>query len=222
MEAYGYSDWEGNDRHFMGWAGTGVAFDPVIADSAAAWLRANAASSQPWFLTVALVNPHDVMWFPIDQPRVAFAASRRARDGAGAARVVAMEGRRDAAGVRARLPVGRRHAARELPRRPLHEARRPSGVALVAAARHLGLHRPVRQGGVAPPSRLLRRVAPVGRRVARRRACRRSSRRARGTTPRSSSPPTTATCAARTGCGRRARSCTTRSCGSRCTSACRV
>ncbi len=52
----------------MGWAGTGVAFDPVIADSAAAWLRANAASSQPWFLTVALVNPHDVMWFPIDQP----------------------------------------------------------------------------------------------------------------------------------------------------------
>jgi len=32
-------------------------------------LRAHAASaSQPWFLTVALVNPHDVMWFPIDQP----------------------------------------------------------------------------------------------------------------------------------------------------------
>src|SRR5690348_16920126 len=39
MEAYGYSDWEGNDRHFMGWAGTGVHFDPVIAESAAAWLR---------------------------------------------------------------------------------------------------------------------------------------------------------------------------------------
>lgn len=70
MEAYGYSDWEGNDRHFMGWAGTGVHFDPLIADSAAAWLRANASSggAQPWFLTVALVNPHDVMWFPIDQP----------------------------------------------------------------------------------------------------------------------------------------------------------
>ncbi|MEY2435883.1 MAG: hypothetical protein QOF97_719 [Acidimicrobiaceae bacterium] len=68
MDAYGYSDWEGNDRHFMGWAGTGVAFDPVIAESAAAWLRANAQSEQPWFLTVALVNPHDVMWFPIDQP----------------------------------------------------------------------------------------------------------------------------------------------------------
>jgi arylsulfatase len=69
MTAYGFADWEGNDRHFMGWAGTGVHFDPIIASNAAEWLRANAASSrQPWFLTVALVNPHDVMWFPIDQP----------------------------------------------------------------------------------------------------------------------------------------------------------
>ncbi len=70
MEAYGFSDWDGNDRHFMGWAGTGVHFDPIIASNAAAWLRTNAASGseRPWLLTVALVNPHDVMWFPIDQP----------------------------------------------------------------------------------------------------------------------------------------------------------
>ncbi len=69
MEAYGYSDWEGNDQHFMGWAGTGVHFDPIIASNAAHWLRENAASAtDPWFLTVALVNPHDVMWFPVDQP----------------------------------------------------------------------------------------------------------------------------------------------------------
>jgi arylsulfatase len=77
MEAYGYSDWDGNDRHFMGWAGTGVHFDPIIASNAAHWIRANAGTSThgdghtttaPWFLTVALVNPHDVMWFPVDQP----------------------------------------------------------------------------------------------------------------------------------------------------------
>jgi arylsulfatase A-like enzyme len=69
MEAYGYSDWEGNDQHFMGWAGTGVHFDPVIAENAAQWLRTNATTlDQPWFHTVALVNPHDVMWYPIDQP----------------------------------------------------------------------------------------------------------------------------------------------------------
>ena len=70
MESYGYADWDGNDQHWMGWAGTGVHFDPVIASSAARWIEANAASgsTEPWFLTVALVNPHDVMWFPIDQP----------------------------------------------------------------------------------------------------------------------------------------------------------
>lgn len=73
MEAYGYSDWDGDDRHFMGWAGTGVHFDPIIAGNAAHWLERNAtpaagADRRPWFLTVALVNPHDVMWFPIDQP----------------------------------------------------------------------------------------------------------------------------------------------------------
>jgi len=69
MTAYGFADWDGNDRHFMGWAGTGVHFDPIIAANAASWLRANAAgAAEPWFLTVALVNPHDVMWFPIDQP----------------------------------------------------------------------------------------------------------------------------------------------------------
>src|SRR5256714_2091171 len=35
MQAYGYSDWEGNDQHFIGWAGTGVHFDPIIARNAA-------------------------------------------------------------------------------------------------------------------------------------------------------------------------------------------
>ena len=32
--------------------------------------RATRRIDQPWFLTVALVNPHDVMWFPIDQPGI--------------------------------------------------------------------------------------------------------------------------------------------------------
>jgi arylsulfatase A-like enzyme len=72
MEAYGFADWDGNDRHFMGWAGTGVHFDPLIASNAAHWLSEHAgpadADARPWFLTVALVNPHDVMWFPVDQP----------------------------------------------------------------------------------------------------------------------------------------------------------
>ena len=91
MEAHGYLDWEGNDVHFMGSAYTGRHFDPIIVDQAIDWLRERAAGSgadgngtdgngasgdggndrgaggrQPWFLTVALVNPHDIMWFPAD------------------------------------------------------------------------------------------------------------------------------------------------------------
>jgi arylsulfatase A-like enzyme len=66
LEQYGFSGWSGNDRHFMGLAGTGRHFDPIIAAQAASWLDEHATEA-PWFLVVALVNPHDVMWFPADQ-----------------------------------------------------------------------------------------------------------------------------------------------------------
>ncbi len=69
MESYGYSDWTGDDRLYMGLARTAYEFDPDIADQAVRWLQTKASSGAgPWFLTVGLVNPHDVMWFPIDQP----------------------------------------------------------------------------------------------------------------------------------------------------------
>ena len=68
MEQYGYSAWEGNDRHFTGNPWTGRFFDPVITGQAVRWLESNAAADSPWLLTVALVNPHDIMWFPNDQP----------------------------------------------------------------------------------------------------------------------------------------------------------
>ena len=65
LEAHGYSGWHGNDMHFTGNAWTGRYFDPVIIDQAIDWLE-HRPGDRPWFLTVALVNPHDVMWFPID------------------------------------------------------------------------------------------------------------------------------------------------------------
>ncbi len=43
-------------------------FDEPIARSAADWIRDRNGDSAPWFLSVGLVNPHDVMWFPMDQP----------------------------------------------------------------------------------------------------------------------------------------------------------
>jgi len=66
MVAYGYRDWEGDDKEYQGNAWTGRYFDPVITDQAIDWLRAHGTDDEPWFLTVALVNPHDIMWYPAD------------------------------------------------------------------------------------------------------------------------------------------------------------
>ncbi|NNE75014.1 MAG: sulfatase-like hydrolase/transferase, partial [Acidimicrobiales bacterium] len=68
MELYGYSGWSGNDRHYTGAAWTGRHFDPIIAGQAIDWIEQHADDERPWFATVALVNPHDIMWYPADQP----------------------------------------------------------------------------------------------------------------------------------------------------------
>jgi arylsulfatase len=68
MEQYGFSDWSGEDWAWTGLAGTGAHYDEVIAGQAAAWLAAHADDEQPWLLVVGLVNPHDVAWYPADQP----------------------------------------------------------------------------------------------------------------------------------------------------------
>ena len=68
MEAFGYHDFTGNDMHYTGSAWSGRHFDPIIAGDAITWLREHGTRDEPWHLTVALVNPHDIMWFPIDHP----------------------------------------------------------------------------------------------------------------------------------------------------------
>jgi len=68
MEAYGFGDWEGNDQAWWGLAGTGTEYDGPIADQSASWIRDRSGDDSPWFLAVGLVNPHDIMWFPVDQP----------------------------------------------------------------------------------------------------------------------------------------------------------
>jgi len=60
-----------------GWAGTGVHVDPLIAPTPPTGSpstpprRGRARRDTAWFLTVALVNPHDVMWFPWTSPDTA-------------------------------------------------------------------------------------------------------------------------------------------------------
>ncbi len=65
MAAHGYLDWQGDDYHFTGNPWTGRYFDPIITDQTVEWLTRH-GGQRPWFLTVALVNPHDIMWFPAD------------------------------------------------------------------------------------------------------------------------------------------------------------
>ena len=68
LEPYGFAD-------FQEWGDTygapfdGYKRDPDIAAEAASWLRtrpAELANSQPWFLAVNFVNPHDIMFFDTD------------------------------------------------------------------------------------------------------------------------------------------------------------
>lgn len=68
MEPYGFSDYqEWGDAY--GAPMDGFLKDPKIANEAVDWLTKRApevAASQPWFMTVNFVNPHDVMFFDTD------------------------------------------------------------------------------------------------------------------------------------------------------------
>jgi len=71
MEAYGYSDYFGVGdiiAHTQG----GYLHDGIIASMGTSWLRGKgrelAAEGKPWFLSVNLVNPHDVMFYDTDAP----------------------------------------------------------------------------------------------------------------------------------------------------------
>ena len=68
MEPYGFSEYqEWGDA--QGGPLDGFKKDPLIATDTADWLTKRApkvATTQPWFMTVNFVNPHDVMFFDTD------------------------------------------------------------------------------------------------------------------------------------------------------------
>jgi len=68
MEPYGFSEYQdwGDPQ---GGPMDGFVKDPKTADEAVDWLTKRAtevATTQPWFMTVNFVNPHDVMFFDTD------------------------------------------------------------------------------------------------------------------------------------------------------------
>jgi arylsulfatase len=68
MEPFGFSDFqEGGDIY--GAPLDGLNKDPMTAAEAESWLKERApeiAHTQPWFLAVNFVNPHDIMYFDTD------------------------------------------------------------------------------------------------------------------------------------------------------------
>ncbi len=202
MEAYGFADWDGNDRHFMGWAGTGVHFDPIIASNAARGCAPTPGRSPvpppPWFLTVALVNPHDVMWFPIDQPGYEAAPSRGRGVGAPHPRRRRVEGRRPSPDLSQGLRRGRRASSPPTSTTTSTPSPRPTASGVGTSSTACGdTSTPATPGPGSATSTTTWSSSVSPTRVSGR--CSAPSRTAvRGTTPWSSSPPTTATCAGRT------------------------
>jgi arylsulfatase len=71
MEAYGFSDYFGIGDIIAHTRG-GYLHDGIISAMGVSWLRgqgkALAAQGKPWFLTMNLVNPHDIMFLDTDRP----------------------------------------------------------------------------------------------------------------------------------------------------------
>ena len=71
MEKYGFSDFTGIGD-VVGNTRGGYITDQFVTATAQAWLRRRGkrvnAEGQPWFMTLSLVNPHDVMFYDTDKP----------------------------------------------------------------------------------------------------------------------------------------------------------
>ncbi len=69
MEKYGFSDFSGVGD-VIGMTLGGYHADEFVTATATTWLRSKGRplndKDQPWFLTIGLVNPHDVMFFDTD------------------------------------------------------------------------------------------------------------------------------------------------------------
>ena len=71
MDMYGFSDFTGIGD-VVGYTRGGYITDQFVTATAQAWLRRRGkrlnAEGQPWFMTLSLVNPHDVMFYDTDKP----------------------------------------------------------------------------------------------------------------------------------------------------------
>ncbi|MCW8328483.1 sulfatase-like hydrolase/transferase [Photobacterium sp. SDRW27] len=71
MDKYGFSDFTGIN-YIVGAAQFGYLTDQYVTATSQAWLRQKGKAlndaGQPWFKTIGLVNPHDIMFYDTDKP----------------------------------------------------------------------------------------------------------------------------------------------------------
>lgn len=66
---YGFTGWKPPDSPFGGPPYSGAIQDPIYTGQAVRWLLDPENHKRPWFLTLSLVNPHDVASFPRFYPQ---------------------------------------------------------------------------------------------------------------------------------------------------------
>lgn len=69
LGAYGFTGWKPPDSLFGGPPYSGAVQDPIYTRQAVEWLQDPDNHKRPWFLTLSLVNPHDVASFPRFYPQ---------------------------------------------------------------------------------------------------------------------------------------------------------
>jgi len=69
LEDYGFTGWKSPDSPFGGPPYGGAILDPVYTRQAVDWILDADNHKKPWFMTLSLVNPHDVAAFPRFYPQ---------------------------------------------------------------------------------------------------------------------------------------------------------
>lgn len=67
LQPYGFDCWQPYGE-VTGEMNQGYQMDGVIAAEGISWLRTNATSSAPWFLSISFINPHDIFFTDVNAP----------------------------------------------------------------------------------------------------------------------------------------------------------
>ena len=67
LQRYGFDVWQPYGE-VTGEMNQGYEMDGVIGAEGISWLRTNADSQKPWFLTLSFINPHDIFFADVNSP----------------------------------------------------------------------------------------------------------------------------------------------------------